>query len=366
MSAKDWDNQDDGNLTEKIKEILDDGCTLQSVMDLTAEVYTPEDFVDALDELSVDYSEDPEYQKFLKLLPNFAPSGGYNVCATLTFETDNEVVINKLFGDCEREEENGKTKVVLKKIDYSAASGRVLKKVPKKYVSLCRLYSIFAQKQRKGNTGDLAIEAFYIDDFCEWLKTQLKVTLPKKYFTYTYSFWDQSRGTNAGNLSGKIRETAKYIFKNISVPSLKKYAEEAMEDIEESLSDYDDSEAEYNYCIQNGKRSYFRSGFGVETCLERLQDAFFGEHGVCWKPQPADLDIAFNAIYEYADDISIQKLRQAGIVPVFVSTGKFESGKHCASADAWFHNMCSGEEFSLWLDEIDDFAATLEENTPSV
>lgn len=366
MPAKGWDNEDDRNLTEEIKKILDEGCNLQSVINLTEEVYTPEDFVDALDELRIDYSEDPEYQKFQELLSGFAPSGGYNVCVTLSFETDNALVINKLFGDCERKEENGKIKVVLKKIDYSAATGCVLKKVPKKYVSLCRLYSIFAQKQGKGDTGELAIEAFYIDDFCEWLKTQLKVTLPKKYFTYTYSFWDQSRGANVGNLSGNIRKAAKYIFKNISVPSLKVYAKETMQDIEESLSDYDGSEAEYNYCIQNGKRSYFRSGFGVETCLERLRDAFFGEHGVCWKPQPTDLDNAFNAIYEYADDVSIQKMRKAGIIPIFVSAEKRESGEPRASEDAWFYDMCNDEEFSLWLDEIDDFAATLEENTPSV
>lgn len=92
MPAKGWDNEDDRNLTEEIKKILDEGCNLQSVINLTEEVYTPEDFVDALDELRIDYSEDPEYQKFQELLSGFAPSGGYKQSITIAFKMVSAVI----------------------------------------------------------------------------------------------------------------------------------------------------------------------------------------------------------------------------------------------------------------------------------
>lgn len=347
------------NSTEIIRKILDEEYDMEYIWDLSDKGYDAEFFVDVLDELYTKSSSDSEYSRFRDFLYNLADKEhSYSVKVTLSFETDNKQVIDKLFGDCERNEKSDKITVVLKKIDYNGI-GVVLKKVPQKCVSLCRLYSIFVQKEKKGNNGVLAIDAFYIDEFCEWLKTQLKVTIPKRCFTYTYSFWDQSRGKCAGWFSDNLRAAAKYILENISVPSLKAYTEETMQDIEDATSDYYDSGAEYSYCIQNGKRSYFRSGFGIEMCLERLQDAFYGENDDLWKPQQEDMNVAYNAIYEYVDDFSIQKLRQTGIVPVFVSGELPGSIEPCASDDAWFYDIRNGEQFSLWLDEIDDFAAHL-------
>lgn len=346
------------NSTEFIWNILE-GYGVESIADLLDKGDDAEFLVDILDEMYTGSSSDSEYNKFRDFLYSLADrEKSYRVKVTLSFETDNKQIIEKLFGDCEKSEKNDKITVILKKIDYNGL-GSVLKKVPKKYVSVCRLYSAFLQREKKDNNGVLAVDAFFIDEFCEWLQKQLKITLPKRYFTYTYSFWDQSRGKCAGWFSDNLREAAKYILKNISVPSLKAYAEEAKQDIEEAISDYYESETEYSYCIQSGKRSYFRSGFGVEMCLERLQDAFYGENDDLWKPQSEDMDAAYNAIYKYASDFSIEKLRQTGIVPIFVSgelSGRIEP---CASDDAWFYDMRNGEEFSLWLDEIDSFVARL-------